>query len=374
MSVDWRPFMRLALAVARKGYGNTGPNPLVGAVVVKDGEVVSTGYHARVGGPHAEVNALAAAGERARGADLVVTLEPCTSFGRTPPCTDAILRAGLGRVVAGCPDPNPREMGRGIALLRDHGVEVITGVEEEACKAANEQYFKFITTGRPFVTLKLACSMDGRIATAAGQAKWLSSPESLRLVHRMRREANAVLVGASTAALDNPSLTVRLVRPKTHPLRVLVSSKLDLPENLSLFEAQAADPTLVFTTDAAPDEAKARLVARGVAVEVVGPDASGKVDLEQVVVRLGALGAARLLVEGGGGLAGAFIERELADRVVLFHAPLVLGSTGRPSFGLVRDLPLEAIPRFRVESIRRLGADCVVSYRKATAGKQEWST
>jgi len=364
MSFDWRALMRLALKEARRGHGNTGPNPLVGAVLARDGVVVAKGYHARVGGPHAEVEAFAALGERGptRDLDLVVTLEPCSNFGRTPPCVDEIVRRGVKRVVVGCLDPNPRERGRGVALLRDRGLEVILGVEEERCRRINEAYFKYITTGLPFVTLKLACSLDGRIATRTGDARWVSGEVSLRRVHAMRRDANAVLVGAGTAVHDDPKLTVRLARPRTRPLRAVVSSDLQLSESLELFKDQEAHPTVVFTTARRDAAAQARLEKLGVRVVVVDGTGQG-VDLRQVVARLGEMGVSRVLVEGGARLAGALVREALVDRLALFFAPMLLGESGLASLAFDGNEVLAGIPRYSVEHVERSGNDVMVNVR-----------
>lgn len=367
MTSSWQQLMRRALALAKKGYGNTGPNPRVGAVVVRDGKVVGEGFHQRVGGPHAEAMALERAGRAGAGADLVVTLEPCSRYGRTPPCTDRILKAGVKRVVIGCRDPNPAESGRGTGILRERGVEVLEGVEEERCRRLNEAYSRYITKGRPFVTLKLAVSIDGRIATSTGDARWVSSPPFGRFVHRLRRDANAVMVGAGTVRGDDPELTVRLARPDTHPLRVVVSGNLDLPDNLRLFREQDSDPTLVFTTTDADPEAAARLARNGIEVMRVAPRA-GKVDLAEVIAELGSRGVSSLLVEGGGQLAGSLLARSLAHRLVVAHAPVVIGAKGRPAVGFEGYSVLAEAPRYEVEWSKRMGPDLVVAYRPELAG------
>ena len=354
--------MKRALTQARKGHGNTGPNPLVGALVVRDGQVVASGYHARVGEAHAEVVALKAAGTEARGADLVVTLEPCSHHGRTPPCVDLIVQSGIRRVVVGALDPNPRERGRGIALLRERKIEVLVPVEDEACRKLNEPYFKYITSGLPFVTAKLACSLDGRIATATGDSKWFTSPPSLRYVHRMRRDSDAVMVGGGTASSDDPALTVRLARPVTHPLRVVVSSRLELPVSLKLFAMQDRDPTVVFTTEERNPETQQRLVDQGVEVIVVGAR-GGRPDLADVLRSLGELSVSRLFVDGGGKLAGSLVNEHLVDRLVLAYAPLLVGSRGMPSLDFPGVDRLADARRHRVERVERSGDDFIATVR-----------
>ncbi|MBM4352838.1 MAG: bifunctional diaminohydroxyphosphoribosylaminopyrimidine deaminase/5-amino-6-(5-phosphoribosylamino)uracil reductase RibD [Deltaproteobacteria bacterium] len=362
MSKAWAGLMLKALRQAVRGHGATGPNPLVGALVARDGRVVATGYHARVGEAHAEVMALDRAGAGALGADLVVTLEPCSHYGRTPPCVDRIVASGVRRVVVGCLDPNPREQGRGAELLRRAGLEVIIGVEGERCRRLNEAYFKYILTGIPFVVVKLAISLDGRIATRTGDARWISGPEAGRFVHGLRRDCNAVMVGGGTVRLDDPALTVRLVRPDTRPLRVVVSSGRDLPCEARVFHDQDRWPTVLFATAATPAPARQALEARGVRVEVVQGD-EGRVDLAEALRRLGRAGVSRLLVEGGGELAGQLLAGGLIDRLLVIQAPVIIGSTGLPSVGGALPDVLSALPRYRFEWTRRLGADCLASVR-----------
>jgi len=249
-----------------------------------------------------------------------------------------------------------------MALLEQHGIEVIRSVEEEKCRELNEPYFKYITSGIPFVTLKLACSLDGRIATVTGDANWFTSPATHRLVHRMRRDSNAIMVGSGTAVSDDPALTVRLARPVTHPLRVILSSRLALPQELKLFRDQECDPTVVFTTDWRDREVERQLHDRGVEVVHVGRDSSGLV-LEEVLARLGEMGVARLFVDGGGTLAGRFMERGLADRLVMAYAPLVVGARGLPSFNLAGVEILADAERFRLEKVKKSGEDFVAWIR-----------
>jgi diaminohydroxyphosphoribosylaminopyrimidine deaminase/5-amino-6-(5-phosphoribosylamino)uracil reductase len=366
--MDWSPLMRMALREARGGYGNTGPNPLVGAVVVRDGEPIAAGCHRRVGGAHAEVEALERAGDAACGADLVVTLEPCSHYGRTPPCVDRIQAAGIRRVVVGTLDPNPRERGRGVTLLREAGIEVIAGVEEEACRRFNEAYFKYITTAVPFVTLKLACSLDGRIATATGDSNWFSGARTNAFTHRLRRDSNALLVGGRTAALDNPSLTVRHARPRTTPLRVVVSSRLYLATDLALFQDQERWPTLLFVGPGHDAERADRLRGQGVEVEEI-PRGEAGLDLRVALERLGARGVARLLVDGGGRLAASLVEGLLVDRLLLAYAPVIVGSAGRPAFDGRCSDRLAELRRHGVEWTRRSGEDVLVSLR---LGPEHW--
>ncbi|MEZ4268839.1 MAG: bifunctional diaminohydroxyphosphoribosylaminopyrimidine deaminase/5-amino-6-(5-phosphoribosylamino)uracil reductase RibD, partial [Myxococcota bacterium] len=326
MSDDAR-WMQLALDAAERGRGTTSPNPMVGAVIVRDGVVIATGFHARAGGPHAEVVALEVAGEFARGATMVVTLEPCCHTGRTGPCTEAVISAGVRRVVVGATDPNPRVSGGGIEALRRAGVEVVAGVLAAQCEAQNEAFRHWISSGRPFVTLKLAQSLDGRIATASGDSRWVSGAEARAEVHTMRAEHDAVMVGSGTALADNPQLTARdVAAPGGQPMRVLVDGGLRVPLESRLFDDAAS--VGVFVATALPEDhpaAQAR-AARGAQVLSL-PSASGEPDRVDLVGLLDALGAAQprpvtsLMVEGGGGLAAALVKAGRVDRLRLYVAP-----------------------------------------------------
>ena len=313
-------FMRLALVEARRGVGRTSPNPAVGAVLVKGGRVVARGHHAVAGGPHAELVALRKAGARARGADLYTTLEPCDHHGRTPPCSVAILAAGVRRVFSGSADPNPLVNGRGVARLRRAGVPVITGVLAAECDAVNAAWFTFITRRRPFVTLKLAATLAGRVATRAGDSRWVSGPEARAWVHRLRDQVDAVLVGRATALADDPRLTTRLPGGGGRdPLRVVLDTRLSLPPTLRLFRQRSTARTVVFhaarrARDLGPRTELER-VARG----------PGGLDLAAVLARLASRGVTHLLVEGGGAVAGAFLSAGLVDRLALFLSPRLLG-------------------------------------------------
>ncbi len=317
-------FMRVALAEARKGLGLTSPNPTVGAVVVKGGRVIARGFHSRAGGPHAEVIALRRAGEQARGADLYVTLEPCDHHGRTPPCTNAILAAGIRRVVVGCEDSNPIVSGRGIRRLREAGVQVVRGVLEAECLAINRPFFTFITERRPFVTLKVASTADGRIATATGDSRWVTGPEARERVHGLREQVDAILVGARTVREDDPQLTARPrgKLSRRQPLRVIVTRTLDVPAEAKIFD-EPTGGVLVLTTSGDRRRARA-LQARGAEVLRVPGGRSG-VDLRAALEILHEREVVHLMVEGGGEVFGAFLEEGLADQLLLFIAPKILG-------------------------------------------------
>jgi diaminohydroxyphosphoribosylaminopyrimidine deaminase/5-amino-6-(5-phosphoribosylamino)uracil reductase len=315
--------MRVALREAEKGLGRTSPNPAVGAAVVKGGRVVALGHHARAGSPHAEVAALARAGARARGADLYTTLEPCDHWGRTPPCSLAILQAGIRRVFVGSRDPNPVVNGRGTARLRRGGVEVVRDVLRAECDRLNRAWFRFITAGRPYVTLKIAASLDGRIATRTGDSRWVTGPEARALVHRLRDRADAVLIGAGTARADDPRLTARLPGGRGRdPLRVVLDTRLRLPHRLRLFRQRSSAPTLVA-------HARSRLPRLPRGVEPVRCRArGGRVDLADLLDKLAQRGVTHLLVEGGGEVATSFLAAGLVDRLLLFLSPRILGGDG----------------------------------------------
>jgi diaminohydroxyphosphoribosylaminopyrimidine deaminase/5-amino-6-(5-phosphoribosylamino)uracil reductase len=355
-----RTHMEQAIAEARRGLGRTSPNPAVGAVIVKGGRIVARGHHARAGAPHAEVMAIRAAGAAARGADLYTTLEPCDHWGRTPPCSVAILEAGIRRVLVGSRDPNPLVNGRGIRRLRRAGVEVVTGVDEAACDALNEAWFRFITSGRPHVTLKAAASLDGKIATRDGDSRWVSGREARAAVHALRDRCDAVLVGAGTARADDPRLTTRLPGGRGRdPLRVVLDSGLSLPRTLRLFRARSPAPTVVAHAGGEPPPARPgveflRCRSRG-----------GRVDLADLLRRLARRGVTSLLVEGGAEVNRAFLEAGLVDRVVLFLAPKLVGGDGlswvagpgaRRMSGALALLDVE---------VARVGADILVRGRPA---------
>jgi diaminohydroxyphosphoribosylaminopyrimidine deaminase / 5-amino-6-(5-phosphoribosylamino)uracil reductase len=352
-------FMRLALAEAEKGRGRTSPNPAVGAIVVKGGRVIARGHHAQAGTPHAEVVALRAAGERAAGADLYTTLEPCNHWGKTPPCSVAIVEAGVRRVFVGSRDPNPVVNGRGNARLRRAGVDVATDVLRGPCDALNEAWFHFITTGRPFVTLKAAVTLDGRIATRTGDSRWVTGEAARAEVHRMRDAVDAVLVGAGTARADDPLLTTRLPGGGGRdPLRVVLDTRLRLPAGLRLFRAGSPAPTLVATV-------AARLRSFGPGVEIVRCRArGGRVDLADLLARLGERGVTHLLVEGGAKVHSAFLAAGLVDRVVIFLAPKLLGG-GRSWLEGEGPRAMAGARRLEEVEVRRVGEDVMVAGRLA---------
>lgn len=322
--------MRRALELAARGLGETNPNPVVGCLVVRDGRVVGEGFHARAGGPHAEVVALRAAGERARGATLYVTLEPCAHHGRTPPCAPLVRDAGIARVVVATRDPDPRVSGRGLALLRRAGVRVETGLCAAEAQALNARFLTAARERRPYVLLKAALTLDGRIATASGRSKWITSPAERRQARWLRRLHDAVLVGIGTVLADDPLL---LPQPRTRRpfTRVVLDTRLRLPLGSRLVRtASPRGPVVVLCGPAAPRARRRALEAHGVTV-VACRARGGRIDLASALPALRRSGLASVMVEGGAEVLGSFLAARLADEVVLFRAPLLLG--GRRSLG-----------------------------------------
>ena len=320
----------MAQAIEIGHQGDPSPNPHVGALVVKDGQIIGTGFHASAGERHAEIVALEQAGERARGATLYVTLEPCNHFGKTPPCTDAIVSAGIARVVAGCPDPNPNVPGGGVAKLRAAGIEVYTGVLSNPCKALIRPWRKYITQGTAYLTLKLATSLDGRIATKTGASKWITSPDSRARGHRLRATHDAVLVGVSTIVADDPQLTVREGPPARNPIRVIVDSGLRIPLSSTVVTTAAEVPTCVVTTPASSVKAEEALAERGVNVVRVAANTQGRCDMKAALRALAQREVVSVLCEGGAELAGSLLADQLAEELHFFIAPVLLGPRGRP--------------------------------------------
>ncbi len=351
-------YMRLALKLARRGLGKTSPNPMVGAVIVKDGRIISQGYHKAFGADHAEVAALKNAKEDVAGATLYVSLEPCRHHGKTPPCTDAVIRAKIGRVVVGMLDPDPRMRGESVKLLRQKGIKVIDGVLEAEAHALNEKYVKHRATGIPYVTLKWAQTLDGRIATAKGSSRWIASPPSLKLAHRLRAVNDAILVGAGTVLKDDPELTTRLVRGR-NPLRIVLDSKLRTPLNAKVLKDRDKAKTLVAATPRAPAPKLAALKKMGVEVLTVPPDKDDRIDLKKLLKVLGERDVASLLVEGGGEVITSFLRLGMADKVVVIIAPKILGK-GTDSVSDLNITDLAKAYKLTFDKVYRSGEDIVV--------------
>ncbi len=347
--------MRRALALARLAEGCTSPNPTVGAVIVKDGCVVGEGYHHRAGEPHAEIEALRAAGDCARGATMYVTLEPCAHYGRTPPCTNALIVAGIDEVYYAISDPNPRVNGKGRAQLEAAGVVVHRGPCEDEARELNRPFFKHVSTGRPLVTAKFAMSLDGKIATRTGDSRWITNKASRQRAHELRNVTDAIIVGAGTVLADDPRLTTRLPplslqrrgsrgespADVRHPLRIVADSRGRVPLSACVFDPALPGQTVLATTAAASPAHRAELVARGVEVWTLPADAQERVGLPALLDEIGRRGMLTLLVEGGSELLGAFLAEKLVDRAWVFIAPLIIG--GRDAPGPVGGLGIETL-------------------------------
>lgn len=323
-----RSHMRWAIALALEGAGCTAPNPLVGAVIVKGDRVVGEGYHRKAGTPHAEIHALRQAGRRAHGADMYVTLEPCCHEGRTPPCIDAIVEAGVSRVFIGTRDLNPQVNGRGVRALKRSGIRVVEGVLEESCRRINEAYNKFIISGLPFVTAKVGLSLDGKLATASGDSRWITNGQARNHVHKLRRRVDAVMVGGGTVRRDDPRLTVRSgglsgMQPKA----VVVDEVLGIPRSSRLVK-RCKGELIAVTTDAAPIRKRRWLERLGHRVVICRRQRNGRVNLSHMLRELASLGLTSILLEGGGELFADFFRQGLVDRVVTYVAPKLVGGAG----------------------------------------------
>lgn len=327
-------YMRLALQEAGKGQGRTSPNPCVGAVIVRDDTIVGSGYHRKAGTPHAEVNAIAAAGAAARGATMYVTLEPCNHSGRTPPCTRAVLAAGISRVVVGMLDPNPSVAGGGSLFLASRGIDVETGVLEEQCRALNRGFIKHAATGLPWVVMKAGMSLDGQITFKRDRAGRLTGEQSRLFTHRLRDTLDAILIGVDTALIDDPSLTTRLPDGAGRdPLRVILDTTLRLAPQSAMLRQQSDAATWVFCGADASAEREKQLKRAGAFIRRVGLDERGRLDLEEVLRSLGRADITSVLVEGGATVHGSMLRQGLVDQVYLFIAPFFIGRQGTPLVG-----------------------------------------
>ena len=349
--------MRRAIALAANGWGRVAPNPLVGCVIVRDGEVVGEGWHTEYGRPHAEPEALRAAGEQARGATAYVSLEPCSHWGKTPPCTDALIAAGVRRVVFGGFDPNPKASG-GADVLRAAGIDVVGGVEEQAARDQNAVFFhahSLLGDQRPFIALKLAMSLDARIADRDGRSVWITGDESRAEVHRLRAGYDAVAVGIGTAFADDPQLTVRgRVAPRVPPARVVFDRALRLPLDSALVRTAGEAPTWTVAAPDAPDDRRRALEQAGVKI-VIGES------LREQLRALRDAGLRSMFVEGGSTLASALLSADAVDRMYLFYAPVLIGPEGMAPFGGIPSPPLGDALRWRQIGTQVFGADTLIT-------------
>jgi diaminohydroxyphosphoribosylaminopyrimidine deaminase/5-amino-6-(5-phosphoribosylamino)uracil reductase len=355
-------FMSRALELAEKGRGKTSPNPLVGAVIVRSGRIVGEGYHQIAGTPHAEIHALRDAGEQAKGAIMYVTLEPCCHHGRTPPCTEAIIEKGIKEVVVGAVDPNPLVAGKGIKTLEDAGVKVITGVLAKDAHRQNEAFIKYIRSGRPFITLKAAISLDGKIATKIGDSKWITGEEARRLVHQMRATNDAIMVGIGTVLADDPLLTVRLQGQHRQPLRVIVDSSLRIPIDSQLVKTASQEATIIAAVEGRySKEKRAELEAMGVEIWDL-PAVQKRVDLVALMQKLGKREITSLLLEGGPTVNTFALEAGLIDKFVFFQAPLIIGGQDSPGvFGGEGCERLSDCLRLDCTSVQKVGDDLMIT-------------
>ena len=359
--------MRHALALGRRGLGTVWPNPAVGCVIEAGGRVVGRGWTQPGGRPHAETEALAMAGRAARGAAAYVTLEPCAHHGATPPCAEALVAAGVSRCVVATRDPDPRVQGRGIAMLRAAGIEVTEGVLEKEARAANAGFLSRVLRGRPALTLKLASSFDGRIATASGESRWITGPAARRLVHAERLRHDAVMVGAGTARADDPSLMVRGMGEVRQPVRIVLSRRLDVDPAGALGRTAREVPVWLLHGREAQADRRAAWEASGAKL-IEAPVADGQIDPEAALGALGAAGLTRVFCEGGGALAASLLSAGLVDELAGFTAGVALGAEGHPGLGAMGIGALAEAPRFDLIEARRVGADVLHRWRQS----QDW--
>ncbi len=354
-------FMRLAIREARKGMGRTSPNPCVGAVIVKEGQVLGKGYHKKAGTPHAEVNALRSVSESVAGATIYVTLEPCNHTGRTPPCSRAILEAGISRVVVGMKDPNPLVDGGGIAFLRDRHIEVLCGVLEEECRALNSPFIKLITQGVPWMIMKAGVSLDGRLNYQPGHGGRITGEQSSREVHKLRNAVDAILVGRKTVDIDNPSLTTRLPRGAAKdPIRIILDTELSTSPAAQVYHLDSKSPTWIVCAEDPPEWKRVEFEKIGIRLIVVRRSREG-VDLADVLKALGEEKVGSVLVEGGAQLHGAFLRERLYDYAHLFYAPIFAGDRGVPLAAGIAVGDRKAAPRLVQIRHKRLGEDLMIS-------------
>jgi diaminohydroxyphosphoribosylaminopyrimidine deaminase/5-amino-6-(5-phosphoribosylamino)uracil reductase len=360
--------MRTALALAMKGMGTTSPNPVVGALVVKNGRIVGRGYHKYAGGPHAEVIALSQSGKKVKGATLYVTLEPCVHHGRTPPCTESILKSGIREVVVAMVDPNPLNRGKGIRRLRAKGIKVTAGVMEKQASRMNEVFRKYITERMPFVTVKVAQTLDGKIATRIGESRWITGEQARKYVQKLRSQVDAILVGVGTVRMDNPLLSVRMgynskkkELGRRHPARIIVDSKLRTPLGARIFQDNSPAPVIIATTGAAPKRKMWKIAQLGAKILVVRSQRN-RVDLKTLMKKLAEMEITSVLIEGGGEVIASAFEEGIVDKIMFFIAPKIIGGRRAKTSveGDGRKILKNAIA-IQDTGVKRFGSDLLVS-------------
>ncbi len=353
-------FMMECLALAKKGGGYVNPNPMVGTVLVKNGGVIGRGYHKRFGDHHAEVNAIRSSKISVKGSTLYVNLEPCNYYGKTPPCTDLIIKNKISEVVVGMLDPNPIISGKGVAQLRKAGIKVRVGILEDECKKLNEAFTKYIETGIPFVTLKIAQTLDGLIADKNGKSKWITNETSRVFVHHLRSRYDAVLIGANTVNCDNPSLTVREVNGR-NPIRVILDGSLGVNTNAKVFSGNKSRTILITSTKSGRDESSKlkKLLKKGIEVIELPSKKNNSLSLKQMLKKLGPIGIASILVEGGANIFSQFISEKLTDKLLIFIAPKIIGK-GIGGFSNLENLTIAKNIQLKNITTFNLGNDILI--------------
>ncbi|MBI2360719.1 MAG: bifunctional diaminohydroxyphosphoribosylaminopyrimidine deaminase/5-amino-6-(5-phosphoribosylamino)uracil reductase RibD [Deltaproteobacteria bacterium] len=359
MDEHYKRYMRMALSLALKGAGRTSPNPLVGAVLVRAGRVIATGYHRRAGEDHAEIEALKRAGSGARGSTLYINLEPCDHQGRTPPCTLSLIHAGVRRVVAGMVDPNPLVAGKGIRRLRRAGVQVDIGLLEAECRRVNEAFIKYIIRCTPFVVLKLAASLDGKIATSTGDSRWITDQAARRYVHRLRDQMDAIMIGIGTVLADDPELTCR-IRGGRNPLRIVLDPQLRIPLTARLLHGADPEKTIVVTGPRAPEKKVEAIQGYGATVWRL-PLSAGRIPFGALLKKIGKMGSLSVMIEGGADTAGRALREKVVDKVLFFYAPKILGAEGREMIGALRIRKVSQCTKIRDVEVKKFGPDLLVS-------------
>lgn len=355
-------YMELALTEAEKGVGRTSPNPAVGALIVKDGQIVGKGYHKKAGTPHAEIHAMNNASCSLLGTTIYVTLEPCSHTGRTPPCCEAIARAGINRVVIGMLDPNPLVNGRGASYLQDHGIEVVSGVLQDKCENLNLPFLKFIQTSLPYVVMKAGVSLDGRLNYQSGVSGWITGEQSSRQVHQLRDRFDAIMVGSRTVISDNPSLTTRLkgTEDSRDPVRIVLDSSLSSPLSAKIFNQESEAGSIVICSRQVAEAKRQSFENRGVRVLMVDADSKG-LNLKQVLSVIGKEGICSILVEGGASLHGSLLREELYDFAYLFYGPVFAGDSGQNLASGLDVKSQKVAPKVLQPKFQKLGEDMLVS-------------